>query len=348
MDASTANPGTLGGQREYLKNILTILEPEETPYVSLVKKGEAPAGTFIEVVASQLRKPRTSGTREGLDAGKGNNKAKNRKRFGTYLHRSQDEYNVTDVQQAISKRGGVAAVNDELEADKAQTMREVKRDVEAACSSSNEHVNGNGGDADMVTRGNFVWLDKAGGSLQTLNPVPDEFKLIDAAAATDGVGQYRSGVTAVTEDQLNIALQALARVHGGKREFQCIAGDIFIKTVDNMTRVNSSATNVRYQVREDATDHIITLQVKIFDSSFGRVNLLPTQFNKVGGAGAINGLGDPYAAQILFMDLWEIEMLEELHAQDEDPDSGGQNGFVKTIFANLCKMPKGNANIFNT
>jgi hypothetical protein len=344
MLATTANPGTTGGNREYLKDVLTILEPEETPYISMVNKGESPAGSYIEVLASQLRKPRTTGTREGLDASKMNNKAKNRKRFGTYLHRSQDEYGCTDVQQAISERGGVAAVNSEFEADKAQTMREVKRDIEAACCSANEHVNGNGGDAEMLTRGNFCWLDKQGGTLQTTNPVPTEFLLIDAATASDGVGQYRSGITAVTEDQLNIACQALARVHGGKREFQCIAGDIFVKTVDNFTRVNSSTTNARYTVREMADEHQITLMVKVFESSFARVNILPTQFNKVGATGT----GDPYAAQILYMDLWEVDFLEELHAKDEEPNAGGKNGYVKAIFANLCKMPKGNANIFNT
>lgn len=347
MDATSANPGTQGGNREYLKDILTILEPEETPFISLVSKGDAPASTYIEVLGSQLRKPRITGTREGLDAGKGNNKAKNRKRFGTYLHRSQDEYNVTDVQQAISERGGVAAVSSELEADKTQTMREVKRDIEAACCSVNEHVNGNGGDADMVTRGCFTWLDKSGGTLQTLNPVPAEFLLTDQAAASDGVGQYLSGVTAVTEAQFNTVLQGLQRVHGGKKEFNAISGDVFVKTVDNFTRLNSTATANRYQVRENAENHEITLMVKVFDSSFGRVNILPSQFNKVGGASAVNGFGDPYASLILYMDLWEVSFLEQLHAQDEEQDAGGQNGFVKAIFANLCKMPKGNGVIFN-
>ena len=350
MIVTSANPGTAGGNREYLKDVLTILEPEQTPYTSLVTKGEAPAGTYIEVMASQLRKPRSTGTREGLDAGKGSNKAKNRKRFGSYLHRTMDEYNVTDVQQAISERGGVAAVNSEFEADKTQTMREVKRDIEAACCSGNEHANGAGGDVEMVTRGVFAWLDKVGGTVQTVNKVPDEFLLTDAATASDSVGQYRSGVTAVTEDQLNVCLQALARVHGGKNEFTLIGGDIFIKTVDNFTRTNSAtdSTKVRYQVHEMADDHVISLMVKSFESSFGIVHLMPTQFNKVGGAGAVNQLGDPYAAAILNLDLWEIDFLEGLHAEDDVPGAGGQSGWVKAIYANLCKMPKGNGNIFNT
>lgn len=349
MIVTSANPGSAGGNREYLKDVLTILEPETTPYTSLVNKGEAPAANYIEVLASQLRKPRSTGTREGLDAGKGGNKAKSRKRFGTFLHRSMDEFNVTDVQQAISERGGVAAINSEFETDKLQTMREVKRDIESACCSGNEHVNGNGGDADMQTRGAFAWLDKVGGSLQTVNRVPDEFLLTDSAGFT-AVGQYASGIgpVPVTEDGLNTCMQALARVHGGKKEFQCIAGDSFIKAVDNFTRVNFSATQNRYQVREMAEEHQITLMVRTFDSSFGRVTLLPTQFNKVGGAGAVNQLGDPYAALILNMDLWEIDFLENLHAEEELPGAGGKNGWVKAIYANLCKMPKGNGVIFNT
>ena len=40
---SYASPSIIGGNREDLRDILTIFEPEETPFTSACKKGDAPA-----------------------------------------------------------------------------------------------------------------------------------------------------------------------------------------------------------------------------------------------------------------------------------------------------------------
>lgn len=335
-------PGTQGGNREDLRDVLTILEPEETPYVSMARKGPAPAATLVEVLGDTLRKPRTNGTREGSDTGKGNNKATKRKRFGVYLHRTLDEYGVTDVQQAISKQGGTAGISNELTNDKAKTIREAKRDMEAICCSNVETTDGN--DKDMRTRGNFCWLDPVGGTLQTVKTVPDDFRTTTWNGSGITTGQHLASVTVPTEAQLNGVLQFLQRIHGGSREFQCIGGDQYISTVDNFTRVNSSSTTNRYQVHDDAADHEISLMVKVFSSSFGTCNFIPTQFNQIDAAGA----GDPYAAQILYMPLWELNFLDKLHAVDNPETAGGQSGYVKSLFANLCLSPKGNGVIKNS
>ena len=66
-------PGTTGGNREDLRGPLTILEPEETPFISATKKGPAPKSTLVEHGADRLRKPRLTGTREGASGPKGGN-----------------------------------------------------------------------------------------------------------------------------------------------------------------------------------------------------------------------------------------------------------------------------------
>jgi len=45
---------TLGSNREDLSDILTILEPERTPLLSLAKKGKA-NGTFFECLRESLK-----------------------------------------------------------------------------------------------------------------------------------------------------------------------------------------------------------------------------------------------------------------------------------------------------
>lgn len=346
MNANSYNsPGQAGGNREDLRDVLTILEPEQTPYTSMVTKTSQAASTLVEVLGDTLRKPRTTGTPEGKDAGKGNNKATKRRRFGTYVHRIQDEYSVTDVQQAISKRGGVAAVSDEFAGAKAKTLREMKRDMESVACSNNEHA-GNS-DADMTTRGCFMWIQPASSNSQTTNKVPDDFlPATTSATGTTTVSQLKTlGGAATTsnftEDDLNLILQSLQRQHGGSREYQGIFGDALINVVDHFTRTQSSTTNQRYQVLEQADDHEITMMVKVFESSFGRVNFIPTQFNNV------NSSGDPDASAglILYMPLWYLDFLDQLHAVDGEEGAGGQSGYAKAMFANCCKSPKGNGKI---
>lgn len=331
-------PGTKGGNREDLRNILTILEPEETPFTSMVRKGQAPKSTLVEVQADILRKPRTNGTKEGQDAGKGNNKAKNRQRFGSYVQRIMDEYGVTDIQQSISKAGGTAAVTNELANSKAMTLREAKRDMEAVNCSDNEMQGGS--DADMLTRGAFKWIQPATGTnTQTVQIVPSTF-LPAAGAILSGIGSP----AAFTEAQLNGVLKTIGRVYGGKQEMVCIAGDNVIEVVDNFTRVQPSATNQRYVVSQDASEHEISLSVKVFDSSFVRLTMIPSQFLKVD----VNGDCDPNAALILNMGLWENLFLTDLYAEDGPETAGGQTGYIKAVWANMCRNPKGNGKLYNT
>lgn len=330
------SPAETGGNREDLRNVLTILEPEDTPFTSSVKKGPSPKATFVEVLADTLRTPRKSGTKEGADASKGGNKALKRARFGTYVHRVFDTFGVTDVQQIVSQRGGTAAVDDEYGSAKAKCVREVKRDIEAICLGDQEHQGGS--DTDMKTRGFFNWV-KA--TAQTSNPVPADFRPAAAQVKT-GVG---TTVPLFTEDALNAVCKALKKVYGGKRTFQMIAGDDVVETVDKFTRVNENTTNTRYRVTEMSTNHEITLMVQVFESSFARLEIIPGDFIKLVDS---TGLGDPTAAAIVNQALWELQFLDALHSADLDDEGGGPSGYVKAMMALTCLNPKGNGAIYNS
>jgi hypothetical protein len=332
---SYSSPADTGGNREDIRNVLTILEPEDTPFTSMCKKGPAPKSTFVEVLADTLRKARTTGTREGADANRGGNKAAKRQRFGTYIHRAMDEFAVSDVQQIISTNGGTAAVSDEYGNAKAKCVREVKRDIEAINCGSQEHQGGD--DTEMRTRGAMTWLSS---SAQSSNPVPSDFRTLSTAILS-AVG---TTVPLFTEKQLNTMLKALKGVYGGKRTYQLIAGDSVVETVDNFSRIQESTTNSRYQVTEMSDKHEITLSVQVFDSSFGRVEVIPSQFVNVDS----NGDGSLESALLLNMALWEMDLFDPLHSMDLPKLGGGESGYVKQMHALLCLNPKGNGKIYNT
>lgn len=333
---SYSSPGTTGGNRESLENLLTILEPEETPYTSMVSKGGEVSATYTEWLADTLRKPKRGGTREGADAGRGSNKATKRQRFGTYLNRSLEEYGVSDVEEDISKKGGVAATDDLYAEGKAKTVREMKRDMEFINCSNQEHQGAS--DTEMQTRGCFKWLSA---TAQATQPVPADFRPATAQILS-GVGTSNP---LFTEAQLNGVLKAMKRIYGGKRTFQMFSGDTAVETIDNFTRVQPSSTNNRYHVNQNADEYEINLMVKVFDSSFARVEIVPSQFLNGDTAGA----DDPTAALIMNMELWKMMFLETLHSKDLDPEqAGGPRGYAKQIWLNRCNNPKGNGYIVNT
>ncbi len=54
------------GNKEDLTSIISVLEPEATPFVSLMKKGKA-TGTFFEMQVDRLNSPEFGGVSEGED-----------------------------------------------------------------------------------------------------------------------------------------------------------------------------------------------------------------------------------------------------------------------------------------
>lgn len=316
-----SSPSTAGGNREDLRDILTILEPEGTPVTSMIRKGPAPQATLVEVLADTLRPARTTGTPEGLDVNSFSNKANKRKRFGNYIHIVEDTFAVTDVEMNVA----VAGTSDLYGEAKAKCLRELKRDMEAIVCGDQEMVQGSGSDG-WVTRGLGKWIQTAA---QAIQPVPADF-----LTPAGNIGAFGA---AITEAQFNGILQSLFTVYGEKKTYQVPAGVNFIATVDNFTRVQPSATNQRYNVVEYANTRQITLSVRVFDSSFGIANLLPSQFNRIDA----NGVGDPATAFFLNMELLELQFMEALHSVDLPDYGGGPRGYCKAIPSLCVKNPKG-------
>jgi hypothetical protein len=332
MNTNSYTPGTTGGNKEWLDGTLTILEPEDTPFTSMVPKDNGARGTFHEVLADRLRPARTIGTREGTAGSSGNNKAAKRQRFGAYLHRWLDTYGVTDVQQAVSEKGGNAVTDDEYADSKAKCIRELKRDMEATSCSLLETQGG--GDDEMQLRGAFRWLT----ATQTPQ-IPSDF-LTPAAQRLTGV----SGLIETGSNSINSVLKSLA-TQGGSGDFHMFAGNDYVEDIDLFTRTgDGGTTQTRYQVVENGAAREISMMVRVFQTSFGRVSVHPNQFLRISAA----GVGSVDSALILDMQYWKMSFLEALHAVDDTEDAGGMTGYAKAIGGLFCSMPRGNAFIYNS
>lgn len=339
MDANSYdNPGNSGGNLESVMENLSILEPEGTPFTSMVKKTRARA-TFPECVADTLRKPRVGGSREGQNASGGNNKAKERKRFGTWVGRVFDEFGVTDVQQDVTTAGGNAVTDSEYGSAKAKCLREIKRDV---CAMSLSNVETQGGDEnEMRPRGAFKWLSV---TAQTVHAVPATFRPVAAQIQT-GVG---TSVPLFTEPELVAQCKAIKQVYGQKVELDLMGGDDVVHTIDAFSRLQGDGSTYQTDkpvIEMDGKKRKVVLMVQIFDCSFARLSVMPNQFLRFA---ATSEDGETNAGLLLNMKLWEQQYLEELMAKDEEDHGGGETGWIRGKFANMCLNPKGNGAIYNT
>lgn len=332
---SYSSPGREGGNLEDMNSRLTLLEPQETPFFSSISK-ESCSAVDPYVVADVLRKPRINGTKEGDAVKGGNNKLKSRKRFKTFCQRVLDEWAVSDVQQAIAKRGGNAVSSNDIGASKAKMMAEHKRDMEAICLSQQEMVEG--GDDVMQTRGAIRWIQS---TAQQVNPVPAEFRP-PAASIYTGVG---TGSNLFQENQLVEILKSIKQVYGSRQELEMYAGDDIVSTVDNFSRLDPSGQS-RFTVTQPVDSKTITLMVSTFDCSFARLHVISDQFVKYNST---TQLGETNAAVIVNPKYWLLQFLEDMVVEDrEDCDAAGQSGWCRTIFGLNCRNPRGQGVIYGS
>lgn len=321
--------------RESLADELTLLEPQKTPFLSMISKNTDAKATFHEVIADRLDAPKITGTREGDSGPKGGDKSSKRARFGSYLHRWFRSFGVTDVQQAVSKAGGTAGVSDEYAAAKVKATMELKRDVEATLLS-NQDTQGGSDDA-MLTRGAFKWIS----ATQSPAIPPDYLPQLVGGVYPQIVGS----VNDLLESTLTGVLTSLSDQYGGSEDFQMFAGNGYCEDMDLFVVQESAAGGAqRYTYPTAVSGKTVSLITSIYQTSLGRVHVHNDKFVNVNSSGT----GNANAAVIVNPDQWFLSMLEELHAADDDSDAGGQTGYVKAVGGLFCTMPRGNACIYGT
>ena len=110
------------GIRETLTDAISILEPEHTPFISMMKKAKA-TGTFVEVQCDKLGTPEFGGISEGEDVSSFTNQVADRARLGNYVQKFRDTWKVSDIQQLVDTAG----VASEKANSESKSVRNIKR-----------------------------------------------------------------------------------------------------------------------------------------------------------------------------------------------------------------------------
>ena len=305
------------GNREDLTDIISILEPESTPFVSMMQKGRA-TGTFVEWQADKLSTPDFDGVNEGEDVSSFKNQAEDRARLGNFVQKFRDTFMTSDIQELVDTAG----VANEFANAEAKAVRNVKRSIESAFCSSQDRQSDAGSGTPYKTRGMLKWLGVGG-------------QPSDIPAAYQNVANDTTGTQ--TEATFNSVLQELYQANGMPGgQLTLIAGPSLKQEISNFSR-QLAAANGTYVVNQDAESRKITLTVNLYEGDFGNVAIVPSLFvNRTSGSDTV----DADAGLLIDPEFVGMHSLKAESATELEDQGGGRRGFVDVIAALACYSPK--------
>ena len=305
------------GVREDLTSIISLLEPEASPLVSMMKKGKA-TGTFVEWQADKLGTPEFDGVSEGEDVSSFKNQAADRARLGNYIQKFRDTFMTSDLQELVDTAG----VSSEFARAESHAVRNVKRSIESAFCSAQDRQAEAGSGTPYKTRGLLKWLGVGGQP----SDVPSDYQNV----ANDTTGTQ-------TEATFNSVLQELYEANGMPGgQLTLIAGPSLKQEISNFSRAVASVQNT-YNVTQSADSKKITLSVNLYEGDFGNVAVVPSLFvNRTSGSDTV----DADAGLLVDPEYVGMHSLKAESATELEDQGGGRRGFVDVIAGLACYSPK--------
>lgn len=315
------------GDREDLTDALTILEPEDCPKTSTFPKSSRPTNAYQEWQVDSLLGVSFSGILEGQDINKFTDQVVNRARIGNYIQIFRRDWAVSRIQEASIPAG----VSNEVANSKTKSIRELKRDVEAAIGSDNDRQQDNG---------TVPYKLRALGQWINTNPGSD----VPTAYATPSASIDTTATASLAESNFNDVFQSIFQAVGGRRSYTLYAGPSLKRAISNFQRATgSSGTTKTYQVTQDATEHQIDLNVTLYEGDFHTVTVVPDLFNGLldGAAPSTTTNQQKARGYVIDPELVGIGYMFGLESTELPDFGGGRNGYIRTSLTLMVKNPKG-------
>lgn len=243
--------GAAVSNREDLTDLLSMLSPQDTPFVSLCPKRSAKA-TNHEWSIDSLGAVDTSGVLESADVSSFDDKFANKLRIGNVVQGFRRSFGTSVVQDAVS------SVKSNFAQASVKAVRELKRDMEAAISSANDKVVGSGS-AKALLRGMFKYVSSSPGS---------DIPALYSPAAAQTISSPASNI--LTEALLNSALASMYNVSGTLNNVTMIADTAVRSDVADFIRTGGSTDSRQYNIPDHSTEARI-----LFFTPCDQVMLLP-------------------------------------------------------------------------
>ena len=279
----TTNTGSAVSNREDLTDVLTILAPEETPILSSANKKRASA-TNVEWTVDSLSAPQIAGIAEGADVTAFTDQFAGRARLGNRVQKFRRDFMVSDMQEAVDSVGPAKIAQAE-----AKAIRELKRDIEATLSGTQDSTVENGAGVANSLRGLGKWIESTtnAGGATTPTDVPANFRTPAASIA-----DVTAADASFAETELNSLISSIFKVTGSSDKLMLVADTALRTDISDFARISgTSSQNVR-SVNYDGGNGTIKLSVDLYQSDHGIVSVVnanpdcaPTQAGLAGMSG---------------------------------------------------------------
>ena len=310
----------IGSNAEDVLSGFTMVEPQATPMLSMLRKGVAPKASYTEWVVDNLSDPVLTAVEEGTDVSTYANPGENRARIGNHLQRQDRSWSVSDLETMVDDY----AVANQVAAAKSKKLIELRRDMASVVGSSQANVAGGSGSA-AKTRGLGQWILA---TAQAANPVPTAFLTPSASINTTAAASF-------AESDVDGVLESVYGQTGDLGSFKLFAGTTLKKEFSAFSR--TGAANGVYRQNEDSSTNKVTKNVLVYESDFGTIDIIPDLFLAKDGTAAEQGM----RGYLLNPDLVEIAFAQNPTHYDQDDEGGGPRGFYKTWYTLRVKNPLG-------
>jgi hypothetical protein len=311
----------IASNREDVLQGFTMVEPQATPLLSMLKKGRAPKASYTEWVVDDLSDPSLAVVEEGSDVTSFANPGENRARIGNHVERQQRSWSVSDLEVEVDD----AAVMNQVAAAKSKKLIELRRDMASTIGSDQANQAGGGGGGAAKCRGLGQWILN---SAQASNPVPAGYRTPAASINTTAAASF-------AESDVNGVLESIYSQTGTLDNFKLFAGTSLKKEFSDFSRVGSA--NGVYRANEDISTNKVTKNVMRYEGDFGTLDIITDLFLAKDGSAASQGM----RGYVINPDLVELAFVDGPSHYDLEDQGGGPRGFYKAWYTLRVKNPLG-------
>lgn len=318
---SQATTYNIATNREDILQGFTMVEPEATPMLSMLKKGTAPKASYTEWAVDNLSAPVQTAVEEGADVTSFANPGENRARIGNHVQRQDRAWSVSDLEELVED----AAVANQIATAKSKKLIELRRDMASVIGSDQANQAGGGGSGPAKARGMGQFILN---SAQASNPVP-------AAYRTPAASINATAAASFAEVDVNGVLESIYSQTGSLDNFKLFAGTTLKKEFSDFSRVGQA--NGSYRNNEDTSTNKITKNVLRYEGDFGTLDIITDLFLAKDGTAASQGM----RGYVINPDLVELAFADGPSHYDLEDKGGGPRGFYKAWYTLRVKNPLG-------
>lgn len=320
-------------KREDISDLMIMAKADETPFFSMLSKGDEPNNTLFEYPIDMPATPKIKGVVDEQDAASFEDFTDKRAKLQARVQIFERKPMVSRLSDRVSNVAGVGK-NKEFARSVAKAIVACKLGIEARFLSNDDSQEDNGSDG-YETRGMGSWISS---TAQTDLPVPEAYR-------TPAGNIYAADTLAnFGEDDFRALLQSRWETIGSKGKLVAFCGPDFQSHVDSWSIYADTVANktVVRSMNNDPTERTITAMVNYLVTSFGEVELYPHRhlLCSVSGDDAVAtaNISDK-GALIIDMDMVEARFTENPTKHTLENKGGGPRALIEAIGALACKNP---------